>query len=80
MEHPNEPKRIEYIDAMRGFTMMLVVYSHIHQFSIHAEGLSFNHLLILIRMPLFFFLSGFLVEKVGQIWDIKTTEDFLLKN
>lgn len=26
---PEKKKRIEYIDAMRGFTMILVVYSHI---------------------------------------------------
>ena len=26
-------KRIEYLDAMRGLTMILVVYSHVHLFS-----------------------------------------------
>ena len=73
-------KRIEYIDAMRGFTMLLVVYSHILVFSyentliydLHAGGLNligagegnaltFNSLFVLFRMPLFFFISGFII-------------------
>ncbi len=30
-------KRIEYLDAMRGLTMILVVYSHIHVFALHLS-------------------------------------------
>jgi peptidoglycan/LPS O-acetylase OafA/YrhL len=30
-------KRIEYIDALRGFTMYLVVYSHIWTYGYHAK-------------------------------------------
>jgi len=60
-------QRIEYIDAMRGFTMILVVLSHIIIFSFGNEGSgyssSFNSFFILFRMPLFFFISGFLFYK-----------------
>ena len=53
-------KRIEYIDAMRGFTMILVVYAHIRFYGYHindySDAFSFNSLFMLIRMPLFFFV------------------------
>lgn len=59
---------------MRGFAMLLVVYSHIIAFSYSGalkndiafggnDFLSFNALFILFRMPLFFFISGFLLYK-----------------
>lgn len=51
--------RIDYIDAMRGFTMILVVYSHICLFTFKTES-DINDIFILFRMPLFFFISGFM--------------------
>lgn len=54
--------RIQWLDAMRGFTMLMVV-------AYHTELLAFQEtektsaamtLLVLFRMPLFFFVSGFL--------------------
>ena len=85
-----EAKRIEFIDAMRGFTMLLVVYSHIIFFSysnsfsddISLGGdsfLSFNALFILFRMPLFFFISGFILYKKDFIWNLTNSMLFLLK-
>ena len=60
-------ERIEYIDALRGFTMLLVVYSHVRLYGYHVDDsntiCSFNSIFILIRMPLFFFISGFLFYK-----------------
>lgn len=57
-------QRIEYLDALRGFTMLLVVYSHVLSFSFRYEaGFSFNDVFMTFRMPLFFFLSGFLMYK-----------------
>lgn len=56
-----ENKRIEFIDAMRGFSMIMVVYGHIECFSLYG----FHHdtfIGTIIRtfwMPLFFFISGF---------------------
>ena len=59
-------KRIEYIDAMRGFTMILVVYSHICHFCLGDSLLGFNRVFFLFRLPCFFFISGWLFGKVSQ--------------
>ena len=59
-------QRIEYIDAMRGFTMILVVYSHICHFCLGDSLLGFNETFFLFRLPCFFMLSGWLFEPVAQ--------------
>ena len=58
--------RIEYIDAMRGFTMILVVYSHICHFCLGDSLLGFNATLHLFRLPCFFLISGWLFEPVSR--------------
>lgn len=58
--------RIEYIDAMRGLTMILVVYSHICLFCLDDVLLGFNSTFILFRLPCFFFISGWLFEPVSR--------------
>lgn len=55
-----EKKRIAYIDAMRGFTMILVVYSHICHFCLGDSLMGFNATFFLFRLPCFFFISGWL--------------------
>ncbi|MBR4118710.1 MAG: acyltransferase [Bacteroidales bacterium] len=76
-------QRLEYIDAMRGFTMILVVYSHILYMSLGVQNfattLSFNSLFIFLRMPLFFFVSGFVLYKATQMWNLKNSFTFILK-
>ena len=57
--------RIGYIDAMRGFTMILVVYSHICHFCLGDSLLGFNATFFLFRLPCFFFISGWLFEPVS---------------
>lgn len=57
LKEMNPKKRIEYIDAMRGLTMILVVFSHVCFFMFHVPSVS-NNIFILFRMPLFFFISG----------------------
>ena len=61
----NTKPRIEYIDAMRGFTMIMVVLYHIklNNFSGPADNTIFTSILMSFRMPLFFFISGFLTYK-----------------
>jgi len=74
-------KRIEYIDAMRGFTMLLVVFSHVIvcTFKPSGEYFSFNDIFMTFRMPLFFFLSGFLMYKASRFVELGKTCDFLKK-
>ncbi|MCD8266016.1 MAG: acyltransferase [Prevotellaceae bacterium] len=54
-------QRIEYIDCMRGFTMILVVYHHVVYYLLSngaEEVTSFDSIIMSFRMPLFFFISG----------------------
>lgn len=57
---------------MRGFTMILVVAYHVAQECFlqdvkHSSSLPF---LVLMRMPLFFFVSGFLAYKADFLWTL----------
>lgn len=63
-------KRIEYIDAMRGFTMLLVVYSHIMWFCLGDRSMGFNNVFFLFRLPCFFFISGWLFYKPYSTSDV----------
>lgn len=72
-----EKKRFEYIDAMRGFTMLLVVYGHVNLFSYHVDWGMYAKALGTFRIPLFFFISGFVLYKVSRIWNTSTLMDFL---
>lgn len=66
--------RIEYIDALRGFTMILVVFAHVEWFTFDMKA-SFsliNELFMSFRMPLFFFISGFISYKENVEWNRQT--------
>ena len=56
-------ERFEYIDALRGFTMLLVIYAHfaglVAQGADGDIGIFCSVIMHRIRMPLFFFVSGF---------------------
>ena len=69
--------RIEYIDAMRGFTMILVIYSHVCVFCFKDYFMAFNDVLFLLRMPCFFFISGWLFYKATRIWDQSTVKQVM---
>ena len=62
-------KRIGYIDVMRGFTMILVVYSHICSMCFGDAWMGWNDVFFLFRLPCFFFISGWLFERIGHQWD-----------
>ena len=53
-------QRIVYIDAMRGFTMILVVYSHVCNYCLGDKWMGWNDVFFLFRLPCFFFISGWL--------------------
>lgn len=59
-------QRIEYIDAMRGFTMILVVYSHVCSICLGDMWMGFNAVFFLFRLPCFFFISGWLFETMAR--------------
>ena len=64
--------RLPWLDALRGFTMILVVAYHVAQFAFHESEKTSAALpfLVLMRMPLFFFVSGFLAYKADFSWTI----------
>ena len=84
-------KRLAYIDAMRGFTMILVVFSHIQYFgygefakSAHnliggGNVLIYRDLIVLFFMPLFFFISGFVLYKPDAEWNGIVSLKFIAK-
>jgi len=59
-------ERIEYIDAMRGFTMILVVYSHICSLCLGDMWMGWDDVFFLFRLPCFFFISGWLFETMAR--------------
>lgn len=59
-------QRIGYIDAMRGFTMILVVFAHVCHFCLGNDRMGYNAIFILFRLPCFFMLSGWLFEPVSK--------------
>lgn len=77
-------KRIGYIDAMRGFTMIIVVALHVgttgfgfssDPFHLHSISLFCST----FRMPLFFFISGFILYKADREWTLGFSADFIKK-
>ncbi len=69
---PQPTKRIEYIDALRGLTMILVVFSHVEMTSFGFSTPTFlNSFFMSFRMPLFFFISGFIAYKASVEWNLK---------
>lgn len=73
-------KRIEYIDALRGFSMYLVVYAHIWTFCYHADNSqSFASILVNFFLVLFFFVSGFVAYKKDMDWSLGSIGSFLKK-
>lgn len=73
--------RLEWLDALRGFTMILVVANHVAGmgFGETWKGSSCMPFLVLFRMPLFFFVSGFLAYKAAQVWNLSNLGGLLWK-
>lgn len=65
--------RIAYIDALRGFTMLLVVFWHVEYvtYGVPAFGTVINSILMSFRMPLFFFVSGYIAYKAVDRWNVR---------
>ena len=78
---PTDKQRLQWLDALRGFTMILVVANHVAtQGFLQESKLSASlPFLLLFRMPLFFFISGFLAYKAGLVWNVKVLGELSLK-
>jgi peptidoglycan/LPS O-acetylase OafA/YrhL len=63
----DKKERILYVDALRGFAIFIVVYSHVvfHSFHLHT---TLNEIISTIHMPIFFLISGYVVKK----WNISS--------
>ena len=70
-------ERINYLDALRGFTMFLVVFGHVMHFSLDLGGYRsvIGSIFLTFRMPMFFFISGYIAYKSIDFW----TLDFFKK-
>ena len=66
---------------MRGFTMILVVLNHVAGLCLNIDGSipSLNTYFYEFRMPLFFFVSGFVLYRRGLTWNMAHTLSFLKK-
>lgn len=70
--------RIEYIDAMRGFSMILVVFGHVLlMMGFPTNSTILGSILLTFRMPLFFFVSGFFAYRTMDKWTSKLTKSVL---
>lgn len=63
-------ERIRYIDAMRGFTMFLVVFGHVmlDTFGLGGYTSVIGSIFLTFRMPMFFFISGYIAYKGIDYW------------
>ena len=72
-------RRIQWIDALRGMTMILVVFSHVETLGYEMSRSVVNDFFSQFRMPLFFFISGFIAFRAGEVWDRQHYTSSLLK-
>lgn len=71
-------KRIGYIDAMRGFSMILVVFGHVLlMMGFPTDSTILGAVLMTFRMPLFFFVSGFFAFRPLDKWSSQLARSIL---
>lgn len=76
-----QPERINYIDSLRGLSMILVVLAHVFLFMSphHWDGSPLAAILMSFRMPLFFFVSGFFAYRALDRWTGQVTGDIVVR-
>lgn len=73
--------RVNYIDALRGLSMILVVLAHVFLFEMpqHWDGSPLSAVLMTFRMPLFFFVSGYFAYKPVERWTGAVVGDIMTR-
>lgn len=63
-------ERLKVLDVIRGVTMILVVFHHVRgvTFGLYGSPSPLSEFLVAFRMPMFFFISGFLAYKTIDAW------------
>ena len=73
-------KRIEYVDALRGFVMLLVVFHHVGDcWGIIGLNVSIHEYLLQVIIPTFFFISGFVLFNGNVTWNASYIIGFFRK-
>lgn len=70
MNHSQSSGRIKTLDVVRGLTMTLVVFHHVRgaSFDLYDSPSVISELFVALRMPMFFFISGFVASKAVEAW------------
>lgn len=71
-------QRIQWIDALRGFVMLLVVFQHVHSICFHITT-PLSLFFVTFRMPLFFFISGYIAYRLKPITTFADYQSLVLK-
>ena len=75
---PPKQERMQWVDAMRGFSMLIVVLGHVLMcMGIGGYGSFLSSVLLTFRMPLFFFVSGFFSYRAISWWNKRRVGDIL---
>lgn len=69
--------RIEYIDELRGFAILLVVAGHLIQYNSFFINNPAFEFIYSFHMPLFFAISGYVTEKVTSITNVSQYAGFI---
>lgn len=76
----NIKQRIRYIDALRGFTMILVVWGHVMlNMGLGGYNTILGSIFLTFRMPMFFFISGYIAYKGLERWNLSFYKQMMRK-
>lgn len=74
-----EKKRLEWVDRMRGLAILSVVVQHLTYGFPENEGYRYINLIALCNMGVFFFVSGYIIDKRCRIESGRDAARFLWK-
>ena len=60
-------ERLIYLDSLKGFAIFLVVLGHIYFYMLHEYNSITVRIISSLHMPIFFFISGYLLNNTGKI-------------